>query len=537
MPGSEVSIPSVKVAVEFPAAWSSALGDGAIQKLSQAAESYAEGIAKDLHLGTVQFVLKDAPGQNSAFSVTINGQKCRLPFRCVTELSSLTDPAESARRIARIIHENRKLLVSAEIALALREGWSSENQGLFLPELSRVEFLEYLGLLVQGCFRVRGNKELKAPLPHARRSRGFDHGKRPWPETPEEYYELSVGSLANLRCILYRSPNPGESATLEARSIMQKLDEMRERFFLDLGVRLPVVRLGEDATLAEREFRLRINDLRLPTKRGLGRSEFLVDMDPRRLRSLGLAGQLAQNPVTGAPAAILGDPEAANQAKAKGLTVVDRERYIVEACDHELRRHAGAFVVAEGLQHELDLLRPRYFHIVSATETRFGEPVIAHVLRNLVTEGVSMRDLPGVLEAMLSLKEAEHIGGDGKEKAIEAVRDRLKDSIAYNSARGYKTLPIYRIAEDIDKTLRKGSVTEEERLAIGKAIWESIRRATLSPIVIVTGLAVRRMLKELIEIELPEVVVLSDQEIGDIRVQTLGHISQSRADESRKSST
>src|SRR5260370_2311106 len=195
MRGSELPIQPVKIAAELPPAGPSELSNEAIQILRRIAESYAEDIVKDLRLGTVQFTLKDAAGQNAAFFITINGRKCRLPFRCVTELSSLIDPAESARRIGRIIHENRKLLVSAEIASGLREGWSSRNGGLFLPELSRVAFLEYLSLLVQGCFRVPGNKELNALLSGANRSRAFDRAKTPSPKTPHEYYDLPALSL------------------------------------------------------------------------------------------------------------------------------------------------------------------------------------------------------------------------------------------------------------------------------------------------------------------------------------------------------
>jgi len=525
MPGTNASIPPVRITAELPSAWSSSLGSEAIQILRRGTESYAQEIVKDLHLETVQFALKNAPERNSPFSVTINGQKCRLPFRSVTQLSSLSDPVESARLIGRIIHENRMLLISAEIASAWRGSWSPLKQGLFLPELSRIALLEYLCLLAQGCFHIGRSTELDAPFSSANRSRSFDQGKRLFPETPQEYHELVAAPLSNLRCILYRSPGDGKSATSQEQSIMQRLGETRERVFLDLGVRVPFVQLDEDEALREPEFRFQINDVRLPPQRGLGKSEFLVDMDPRRLGALGLAGQPAQNPATGAPATILNDPSAAEQARAKRLAVMDRERYMLEACHRELRRYAGLFVVAEGVEHELDLLRPWYSDIVSATERRFGTPAIAYILRNLVAEGFSVRDLPGVLEAMLSAKAIQHLHADGRKSVIEAVRFRMRDYMLYKSARGYEALPIYRVGEDIEEMLKEGHVKEHERLAIGKAIWEGIRKVTFPPPVIVTRSSVRGILGELIEIELPGAVVLSNEEIGDMRTQTLGRIS------------
>jgi type III secretion protein V len=275
-------------------------------------------------------------------------------------------------------------------------------------------------------------------------------------------------------------------------------------------------------------------------------------MDPTRLKGLGLAGRPLVHPNTGAPAAVVRGLDA-GKAKAKGLPLLDQERYVVEACYRELRRHAGVFVVAQGVEHELDLLRPVYPQIVSSTETRFDVPVIAQVLRNLVAEGVSVRHLRGVLETMLSIKETEHLKVGAKKafyayadflgpaqsgvsaQAVgpvglaEAVRLALRDYIVYRYARGHETLPAYRVAQDLEPLIEKSAedrVAEEELLAIREAVWEGIGKASFPPPVIVTSSSVRRALKGLIEIELPEVVVLSDEELPPgMKVQTLGHIS------------
>src|SRR5262249_33768435 len=184
--------------------------------------------------------------------VAINTVPCRVPF---VRAAGAPTPQALASRIAQIIHANRELLVDARIAEANRAVSSSELSGLFLPRLSRSAFLDYLRLLLRGCFRLD-------PADFAKDSGGPGAATA----TARGCYEERVRLLSGLGCRLLRPPGQTDGA-LEGL-----LEQMREGLFYELGVRLPQVRLDEDDTLRKGEFRIQINDLRLPKAVGLGDS-------------------------------------------------------------------------------------------------------------------------------------------------------------------------------------------------------------------------------------------------------------------------
>jgi len=509
----------------------SALGDQGVTEVLCEVTRYAGDVATDLRLPTPRVEMRDLGAPPTELDVMINGVVCCVPFARHRGAVPAPSPRTLASRIARIIHANRELLVDARIAEAIRASRRSRQTELYIAGLSRAAFLAYLRLLLRGCFRLdRGdalNEPARPPLPR-------------W--TAQACYEEAVRPLATLRCLLWRPPGETHTSEVDEEPIDRLPDLMQEGLFYELGVRFPRVQLREDAALGKDEFRITINDLRLPRMTGLEESTFLVNETPEQLKLLDIEGRAAANPATGAPAAIVtGGTEVAKKARDAGLTTWGRAGYIILACSGELRRHAGAYIISEGVEHDLDSLT-WYQDVVKSARGRFGISPIVQVLRGLAEEGISIRHLVGVLEAMLAVKSSVDVDfathfvfypyvtelypavlGEPHDLDAtgyaECVRSQFKEYISYKCMRGQSTLNVYLLDPVIEARVAKSGttpLTDEEKIGIRDAVRDEIGRlsATAQTPVILTTLEVRRRFRRLIEVEFPDLAVLAYQELS-----------------------
>ena len=99
------------------------------------------------------------------------------------------------------------------------------------------------------------------------------------------------------------------------------------------------------------------------------------------------AGKLRQNPVVQA-----------------GLTTWGRNEYIALAAATRIRKYGGSFIALGTVEYELDQLRTEHLGLVDVVVARFELKAIVRLLRSLVDEDISYRNLRGILEALLTTK-------------------------------------------------------------------------------------------------------------------------------------
>jgi hypothetical protein len=510
---------------------------------------YVDGAIADLGLAdfaTPEVVFEErAPSRHSVeFDVVINDTPCRIPSSFPSNGASPVARAALIRRIERVIHLNRELLINTSLADAYRESRSSKQGGGDLRWLSSVSFRDYLRLLTRACQRLdRGNfADDPAQLPIAR-----------W--TAEACFEHAVESLACLQCAVLRPPGVPMTNAADEETLDRLLSDMRDDLYRELGVRIPNIELRAEAELKQTEFRVQINDLRLPPVAGLAESEYLASGEPEDLRRLGMESEAATNPETGANAAIARDgAEGAKHARSAGLTVWGRGGYLTLVCKGELRRHAAAYITTEAVQYDLDLLNDFCGDVIARAKRRFGVPMIAQVMRSLIGEGINIPDMAGVLEAMLAIKSTldvdferyiilspytaapcpavfgkrlEEVGSDGY---AECVRAQFNKYISLKYSAGKGTLNVLRLDPEIEDRVARAALdplTEEGRAGILDAIHRAWAKLTLVgpvPPVVLTNPEVRKPFRQLIEVEFPDLAVLSYLE-AHLPPQVIGTIS------------
>ncbi len=156
---------------------------------------------------------------------------------------------------------------------------------------------------------------------------------------------------------------------------------------------------------------------------------------------------------------------------------------------------------------------------------------LTDILRRLVEERVSIRDLRAILEA-LSL-----VGAAEKDPLTlaEFVRAQLRRPITHSLTRGARELSVLLLDSHIEETVR-GAITRTPAgsfLALApvasRDILSAIRRAIsshaaeVSPLVLLTQPDIRRYVRKLVEPELPDVRIISFAELlPEVAIKPLG---------------
>jgi type III secretion protein V len=297
----------------------------------------------------------------------------------------------------------------------------------------------------------------------------------------------------------------------------------------------------------------------VPIFRGLNEREFLVNDTPSRLSLLNVKGRSFVNPANGNECAVVEETGGlAELCQKAGLTTWDAEGYAVLAASGLLRRHASAFIVLHSVEHDLELVKSSFPALIACVRERFSLDQVAQILRYLLEEEISLRDLRKILEAMLAVKAtlAEDLSKfivftpyvtlpcparnvtDVKQLSAahygECVRMRLRRYISHKYTRGSSSLVVYLLDPAIESRVMEATdrpVTDGEREKILQAIFEevgSLPQSTRNP-VILTTLEARRPFRDLIEFEFPYLSVLSYQELSpEMNIQPIARISMDK---------
>jgi type III secretion protein V len=288
---------------------------------------------------------------------------------------------------------------------------------------------------------------------------------------------------------------------------------------------VPGVR-ARPAPLAPREYVIALQEI--PVARGTAASGLFVPSPTSALLGLGASASVVIDPVSGREASLIAVQDRA-AAEAAGLTVLTSAQLVGRHVEEVVRRRAYELVGLQETQSMLDQLERAYPALVrNVLPKPVSLPLLADILRRLVEEGVSIRPLREILEAL-----AIHAAVEKDPVALtEAVRGALRRAITHKHTRGGAVAvhlldPLLEdtVRDAIQRTASGSYLALPPDLArdIVAAVARTLTGAT-SPILL-TQSDVRRFVRRLLENELPEVTVLSYQELDPtVTVQPLGRI-------------
>jgi type III secretion protein V len=217
--------------------------------------------------------------------------------------------------------------------------------------------------------------------------------------------------------------------------------------------------------------------------------------------------------------------------QAAGLVALGAQQLVVRHFGETMRRQAQQFLGVQEVNYLITKMSADYPDLVKEMLRVVPLQKVADILRRLVQEGVSVRNLRDVFESLAEWGQRE------KDVVLlcEYARMGLKRQLSNRHAGLSRTLRAILVGPDVEDKFRQSiRVTNAGNYLaldteIAAQVLERLRAlvaAAKTMPVLLSSMDVRRYVRSLIENELHELPVLSYQELSaDIRIQTVGQLT------------
>lgn len=242
---------------------------------------------------------------------------------------------------------------------------------------------------------------------------------------------------------------------------------LREGMFDELGLAFPRFHIVPDETLRPGGIDLVINHLPSAPSIGLAPGRILVNDTPDRLQLLGVPADPALNPASYLTSALASDGTK-ERLDNSGVVTWDQLSYLILVCAARLRARGRCLVDRSLVSQMLAQLGEGSPELAQAAELHLSLDQLTALLRGLVAEQISIRNLRRILELMLEHELLVQRGAPLAER-ISYVRAGLSDLISYTYARGRSMLATYLLdpaAEQLVTTARAPASTQVEQQLI-----------------------------------------------------------------------
>jgi flagellar biosynthesis protein FlhA len=180
-------------------------------------------------------------------------------------------------------------------------------------------------------------------------------------------------------------------------ALLRRVSMIRRQIASELGVVIPAVRIHDELGMESHEYVLKVRGAEVA--RGRIMPGHLLAMDPGDAAG-GLQGIPTTEPAFGLPATWVHESARA-EAETLGYTVVDAESVIVTHLTEMIRDHAAELLTRQDVKALLEQLKDTNAAVVEEVVPELlslGE--IQRVLQSLLTEGIAIRDLGTIVEAI-----------------------------------------------------------------------------------------------------------------------------------------
>ncbi len=313
--------------------------------------------------------------------------------------------------------------------------------------------------------------------------------------------------------------------------VTDQIKGLRRQLAEDMGYVLPAVRIQDNLQLPANTYVVRIKEIE--AGRGDVRPGMLMCMDPTGA-AITLPGESTTEPTFGLPAMWI-DEQYREEAHFKGYTVVDAPTVITTHITEIIKDNMSDLLSYAETQKLLDELPPEYQKLVGDTiPAQLSVGGLQRILQNLVSERVSIRDLPtileGIAEATAYTKNIGHI--------TEHVRTRLSRQICDQNTNVNGFVPLVTLSPEWEQGFNEaliGNEGEDRQLAMAptqlqdfiqatRKVYEKFGMEGESPVML-TSPSIRPYVRSVIERFRPQTTIMSQNEIHPkAKIKTLGQV-------------
>ena len=318
--------------------------------------------------------------------------------------------------------------------------------------------------------------------------------------------------------------------------ILDHIAQLRRRFATREGLVLPPVRIKDNIRLAPNAYRILIGGQEV-ARGEVEPGEYLAMDSGSTSGSSGssdssgsIGGRPTTDPAFGLPAWWVGE-SMRDEAEVQGYTVIDPTSVLVTHLSEIIRTSVGEILSRDDVKTLIEnakKIAPAVVDELIPEKVGYGQ--VQAILRNLLREGVSIRNMPGILEVI-----ADNLAKTSDPEALtELVRQRLGRALCETHADRSGTIHAVTLDPAIESRLAAAVGPEPNPEAapvspaylqqlvekIGEAVGSAARGG--AEVVLLARSSVRRFLGELVRGSLPKLAVLSYNEVVPAKgVETL----------------
>ncbi|MGK0219198.1 MAG: flagellar biosynthesis protein FlhA [Planctomycetota bacterium] len=300
--------------------------------------------------------------------------------------------------------------------------------------------------------------------------------------------------------------------------ILDHVAQLRRRFALREGVVLPPIRIKDNIKLAPNAYAFMVGGQEVAS--GFVEPGHYLAMDPGNAAGA-IEGKETKDPAFGLPAWWVGEGMR-DEAEVLGYTVIDPTSVLVTHLAETLRSSLAELLTRDDVKELVETAReisPAVVEELVPDKMSIGG--VQKVLRNLLRESVSIRNMPAILEVLADCVDQVR----DPEAQTELVRQRLGRAICDANSGSEGTVFAVTLDPAVEGRLASavglgdGSPAQPASPAWLQALLEhlgnSVGNATRGgkQAVVLVRSNVRRFLAELVRTTLPSVAVLSYNEV------------------------
>jgi len=316
----------------------------------------------------------------------------------------------------------------------------------------------------------------------------------------------------------------------EGHSLTEQVKALRRQVAQDMGFVMPSLRILDNMQLDSTSYVMRVKEVEAGA--GVLYPDSLMVMDPQG-GPVDLPGEHTTEPTFGLPATWI-DHTQREEASFRGLTVVDPATVLTTHITEIIKANMAELLSYAEVQKLLDDIGGDNHKLVEdLVPDRVSVTTIQRVLQQLLTERVSIRDLPTILE---SIGEASS-HTQSITQIVEHVRTRLARQICHTNQSYAGYLPLIALSPEWEDAFSSSLIGngEDKQLAMPPSdlqnFIQSLRtafdQAAASgdvPVLLVSP-GNRPYVRSVVERVRPQTVVMSQAEVHpQARLKTLAQI-------------
>lgn len=323
------------------------------------------------------------------------------------------------------------------------------------------------------------------------------------------------------------------------RFINELIPLLRHGLYYELGVNFPGIQVrGQTIDMEPEAYIININEV--PVARGkITKGCILVGEPLEQLQLFNIQGKETIHPIDGSIVTWVSEAykEVCVQA---GFRLWDIGEYMILHLSYVLRKHAHEFLGLQEIQTLLNELEKTHPALVKELVPKVITVLqLAEIFQRLVQEEIAIRDLKNIFSTLAQWAEIER----NTLILTEHIRAGLKRYITHKFSGHSNSLAVYLLDPQIEdlvkdaiRTTDKGNylaldpeITQDLIESVGKEIASHPFPPGAKPPVILTTAEVRRYFRKVIELEFPQLSVLSYQELSEnLRIQPIARVGLPR---------